>query len=158
LRQPPLPLEVGDQPVGGTDLIDRFELRQNDPVHALPHDGDDVAIAPFGRHGIDPHVPEAFPRALISLHDDLARRHFLRDRAGILEVEDGRIGIEPEGLLDPSGVVAWREQERAKQGHRRVSRVGVGMADQTLGLVLRGSRHLDALTPNSPVWSTQCER
>ena len=43
--------------------------------------------------------------------------YLLRNRASILEIENYSIGIERKCLFDPSGVIAWRKQERTINHH-----------------------------------------
>ena len=117
-RQAPLLLEVRNHPVDGPDLVGRLEFRQDDAVDTSLHDGDDVAIAELGGSGVDADIAKTRAGALASCDDDGARRLLLRDRAGILEVEDRCVGIERERLLDAPRVIAGREQERAIDGHR----------------------------------------
>ena len=120
MRRPADPsfLEVRNHPVDGPDLVGRLEFRQDDAIDTSLHDGDDIAIAELGRGGVDTDIAEALARALACGDDDGARRLLRRDRAGILEVEDRCIGIERERLLDAPRVIAWREKERAIDGHR----------------------------------------
>ena len=91
-------LEVGDHPVDGPDLVGHLDLRQDDAIDALLHDRDDVAIAEPAAGGVDRNIAQPRARALARGHDDGTRRLLLRDRAGILEVEDYRVRIEREAF------------------------------------------------------------
>src|SRR5262249_37563681 len=93
-RQISLLLEVCNHPVGCPDLVDRLDLWQYDSINATLHDGHDIAITEFARHGVDPDISEGLARALAGGNDEGAGRLLLRDWTSILEIEDRRIGIE----------------------------------------------------------------
>src|SRR5215813_14443217 len=62
--EPPLPLQVRNHPIDGSDLVGRLHLGQDDAVDALRDDRHDVAVAELGGGGIDADVAAALARAL----------------------------------------------------------------------------------------------
>ena len=107
--------ELGEQPVDRGQPGRAFDLRQNDAVEARPHDRHQIAVAEFSVDGIDPDIEQSPPRPLQRCGDRLARCRLLGGRDRVFEVEDHRIGIKRQRLLDPSRVVARREQETAQR-------------------------------------------
>src|ERR1700690_4189463 len=81
------------------------------------HDGIEIAVAELGVGGVDPNVEEAGARFSIGGGDRLAGRRLLGDGDRVLKVEDHRVGVEGQRLLDPALMVAGGEEETA-QRHR----------------------------------------
>ena len=116
-RQATGALERGDGPVDGHELSGRFDFRQHDTVDAGGDHRLQVVEAERRIERVDPDVTEGAARRLKRGDHLLAGGRLLRDRDRILEIEDHDVGVEGERLLDASGVVARREQQRSEYGH-----------------------------------------
>jgi hypothetical protein len=114
-RQAALAFEIGQQPIDGLQGRGAFDLGEDDAVQPGLDDGAEITVAECGVGGIDPHVKQAGARLRVGGDDRAARRRFLGDRDRVLEIEDHRIGFKGQRLLDPTRVVAGREEERAER-------------------------------------------
>src|SRR5204863_448812 len=82
---------------------------------------DQIAAAELGVRCIHSHIEKAGPRPRQRSGDGGAGRRLLGGRDGVFEVEDHRVGVERQRLLDPARMVARREQKTAKEGNQNVS-------------------------------------
>ena len=116
-RHPLLALELREQPVGRSEPGGAFDLRQNDAVEPRPDDRRQVAVAELGVDRIDADIEQRSPRAREGRDHRLARRPLLGRRDRILEIEDHRVGVERQRLLDPPRVVTRRKQKTPQRLH-----------------------------------------
>ena len=112
-RQPLLAFELRQQPVDRGERGGAFDLWQDDAVEPGPDDRDQVAVAELGVDRIDANIEERSARARQRRDDRIARRRLLGGRDRVLEVEDDRVGIERQRLLDAPRMIARRKQKTA---------------------------------------------
>ena len=116
-RQAALPLQPGDQPVEGDDLLAAFAHGEDDAVEPRPDDRRRVAVAELRLERIHPNVAAAAARLLQSFDYKGAGSHLLRLGDRVLEIEDDVIRAAAEHLLDLARMVAGGEEEAAESGH-----------------------------------------
>jgi len=108
-----LSFDLRKKPVDRRKPSGGFDLREDDAVETGPNNCDQIAIAELGVDRIDANIEELPPRARQRRDNRIPRRPLLSDGHGILEIEDDRVGIERQCLLDPPGVIPRRKQKAA---------------------------------------------
>jgi len=111
--QAALAFELRQQPVDRGEPGGGFDLWQDDPVNTGKRDREQVAVAELGIDGVDPDIQETAPRTRERSRHRLAGGRFLDDCDRVLQIEDDRVGVERQRLLDPPRVVAGSEQKTA---------------------------------------------
>ena len=76
----------------------------------------EVAMTELGVGGVDANVKQPGARFAVGGDDRLPGRRLLGDGDRVLEVEDHRVGVEGQRLLDPARMIAGGEKKTA-QGH-----------------------------------------
>lgn len=108
-----LSFDLRKKPVDRRKPSGGFDLRKDDAVETRPNNCDQIAIAELGVNRIDANIEELSPRAGQRCYNRIPRRSLLGHGHGIFEVEDDRVGIERQRLLDPPWVIPGRKQKAA---------------------------------------------
>jgi hypothetical protein len=111
--QPMLSFDLRKKPVDRRKPSRGFDFREDDAVETGPNDRHQIAIAKLGVDRIDANIEELPPRARQRRDNRIPRRSLLGHGHGILEIEDDRVGIERQRLLDPPCVIPRRKQKAA---------------------------------------------
>ena len=101
------------QPVDEEKFLGAFDLGQDDTVEPGADDMIEIAVAPDGVGGIDPDITEARTRRGQRRDDGGAAGNLVGDGAGVLKIEDDRIGAAGKDMSDLAGMVGRGEQEAA---------------------------------------------
>jgi hypothetical protein len=106
-------IELRQQPIDRREPGCAFHLRQDDAVETKSNDRQQVAIAELGVDGVDANIEKPLAWARHRRDDRIARGPLLGRGHRVFEIEDDRVGIEGQRLLDPPGVVSRRKQKAA---------------------------------------------
>jgi hypothetical protein len=128
--QASLALDLGHEPVRDLDIVRPMNLGEHHAVDGPLHDGVEVAVAEFRRECVDADIAASAPRLLQRFDHDGARRHLLRDRARVLEIEDHGVRIERQRLGNAARMIAGSEQPRTAQAHVTLPRSTAQLFDR----------------------------
>ncbi len=112
-RQSVLAFELARQPFDRGQPGGGFDLWQNDAVEPATDDRHQVAVAEFGVERVDPDIERRPPRPPEGRRHPVPRRLLFGGRDRVFEIEDHRVGIERQRLLDPPRMVSRRKQKTA---------------------------------------------
>jgi hypothetical protein len=108
-----LSFDLGKKPVDRRKPSGGFDLGEDDAVETGLNNCDQIAIAELGVDRIDANIEELSPRAEQRRDNRIPRRPLLGYGHRIFGIEDDRVGIERQRLLDPPCVIPRRKQKAA---------------------------------------------